>query len=783
MDIGHLTTLQKLDLSGWSSLTALPASVTKLSRLEQLVLAGCRGVFTPPTIPGMRSRCQPTAADLPPLHVLQCLTHLNVSECGSLSPLPDMLPAFDMLQELDLTGCYCWTSCALAQLTALEKLRVDNCELLIELDVSGCTRLSRLDFAGCSQLKQLKASSRGLQDIFSSLEALTQPSSSSSSLAAASSTAVPKLKVLDLTGCSSLTQLPDSIFLLSDPLVQLSVRGYSSLISTEAWPSKISQLTNLTVLDVSGCMEMASSSQLPDLSGLQALVELGIGGWDAALSQLPELLHLRTGLRRLSLAGCTTLAAVPEAISKLVGLAELDLSGCSSLRAIPESVGNLRALTRLDLSSCSSLQGLPHNLEQLSLQELDLSGCSALHGWDQALKTMQNALGKYLAQCAIATALWHGMWILRIAPILPVVVWMQQYFKIWPMAHSFGDWRFDPQGTAAWFKGEGLCKDILLIVLDAQFRLQIILKLATQQDTMLSTLERMSWLVLLLATATFLAFIQPPGGYKDYQVLVTGPAACSATGSYSAPAAAPAQAYNISGLLTSNTSGTSTVTAAATMPGNEGLTHPHQLCALYLFFFFDTLSFCLSLGCVMVIVVLSMPRMQQQDDEFEAGRFWLLLLATWGLLYFAVVSGFIAFVCSAVAVFEGWRLLTIPFSICCLLLFLGLWVMAKRFFRDIFPSWAVVRKGLSIWNRDKQLRRVQDVEMAELVMSERFWERAGAAMQAAVSRGTRQPAGQLSAAADGLHAAASRLERIPLLERPAATSDAAGTPVFSATSQ
>lgn len=173
-----------------------------------------------------------------------------------------------------------------------------------------------------------------------------------------------------------------------------------------------------------------------------SLVELGIGGWDAAVSQLPELLHLRTGLRRLSLAGCTTLAAVPEAISNIVGLAELDLSGCSSLRAIPESVGDLRALTRLDLSSCSSLQGLPGNLEQLSLQELDLSGCSALYGWDQALKTMQNALGALrdfnaLAQRVGIAARSEGMpyhpmpgrWrTMRVLVMLTCVVQMQETF-------------------------------------------------------------------------------------------------------------------------------------------------------------------------------------------------------------------------------------------------------------------------------------------------------------------------------------------------------------------
>jgi hypothetical protein len=40
-------------------------------------------------------------------------------------------------------------------------------------------------------------------------------------------------------------------------------------------------------------------------------------------------------------------------------------------------------------------------------------------------------------------------------------------------------------------------------------------KLAQQQEPMLTTLERMSWLVVLLATATFIAYLQPPGGFYD----------------------------------------------------------------------------------------------------------------------------------------------------------------------------------------------------------------------------------------------------------------------------
>lgn len=47
---------------------------------------------------------------------------------------------------------------------------------------------------------------------------------------------------------------------------------------------------------------------------------------------------------------------------------------------------------------------------------------------------------------------------------------------------------------------------------------------------MLTTLDRMSWLMVLLATATFIAYLQPPGSYdSEGQVRVTDMAACSAT--------------------------------------------------------------------------------------------------------------------------------------------------------------------------------------------------------------------------------------------------------------
>eukprot|EP00775_Hariotina_reticulata_P008139 gene8139-8333_t len=166
----------------------------------------------------------------------------------------------------------------------------------------------------------------------------------------------------------------------------------------------------------------------------------------------------------------------------------------------------------------------------------------------------------------------------------------------------------------------------------SQAQKKVVHKLATEQDVMLTTLERLSWLVLLLATATFIAVLQPPGGFNVVS---------------------------------------------------------HQDYALFWCFVFDGLSFSLSLGCVMMIVALSMPRIQCQDDDYEAGRLWWLLFATWGLFYPAVVCGFAAFTASGLAMFDKWG-----------------------FFKDIFPGGMALRKGLP-WSGKGDRLREPDPELGQ----------------------------------------------------------------------
>jgi hypothetical protein len=121
-------------------------------------------------------------------------------------------------------------------------------------------------------------------------------------------------------------------------------------------------------------------------------------------------------------------------------------------------------------------------------------------------------------------------------------------------------------------------------------------------------------------------------------------------------------------------------------------TRDGQLCALFVFFLLDTLSFSCSLGCIVVIVAISMPRRAYADEELEVGRFWLLLMAAWALLYVAVASGFGAFVASARAVYSQFWVLVVPLGLGVVLLALGVLVLWKRL-RGLFPGGRAVLKA------------------------------------------------------------------------------------------
>lgn len=345
-------------------------------------------------------------------------------------------------------------------------------------------------------------------------------------------------------------------------------------------------------------------------------------------------------LEELDLSGCAELKQLPEDLGALSGLKLLDISVCRNLQQLPSSFSGLTSLQELNMNGCCSISRLP-SLEQLKkLKQLDLSGCSALARLPRSLGSLTALKVLKLADCTALKELPESCARQKFTAVLKTLE--LEGCGIVKGGSSLGAGTFSEKWHDSTPAGEKVKQ-----VLTKQRHAAAVMKLATQQEPMLTTLERMSWLVVLLATATFVAYMQPPGG----------------------------------------TEGNKWETHAGSCSGPD-----IRPCALLLFFVLDGLSFGLSIGCVMTIVVVSMPRLQWDDNQAEAGRFYLLMMATWLLLYLAVITGFGAFLFSGLAVHAKKAVVVAPLIPGMFLLILGAMVLAGRFV-TLFPGWSALKKA------------------------------------------------------------------------------------------
>ncbi|KAF8038740.1 hypothetical protein BT93_B1326 [Corymbia citriodora subsp. variegata] len=155
--------------------------------------------------------------------------------------------------------------------------------------------------------------------------------------------AAKRLKVLDLSQCSSLKELPTSIG---------SLRKLEKLIGINCYSSR----------EITHSVGNLSSLQHLNLKGCESLIEL------------PSSIGKLFSLQHLNLEGCKSLRELPSSIGDLSSLQHLNLAGCESLRELPSSIGNLSSLQHLGLAYCQSLRELPSSIGNLSsLQHLDLA--------------------------------------------------------------------------------------------------------------------------------------------------------------------------------------------------------------------------------------------------------------------------------------------------------------------------------------------------------------------------------------------------------------------------
>jgi hypothetical protein len=350
------------------------------------------------------------------------------------------------------------------------------------------------------------------------------------------------------------------------------------------------------------------------------------------ISDVPEQLFNLPKLKYLSLRDCKQLKALPGSVSSLTELQRLQPEDCTQLERLPDSMNRLRQLRKLALDNWSGLAALPEVFGELTaLTYLSLDGCSGLAQLPESLRQLTEPHAKVPGRRSTASS--AGFCGIASPPMVKdenareQVKPLQLSLKGCSSLLQLADTEMPPQQQV--LKVLQLQQQLReqqqqqlweqqqqQLLRQRQQQLKAIQQLTTQQDTMLTTLERMSWLAVLLATATFVAYMSPPGGAVKGQVLVSNISVCSDWQS-----------------KPEDDSGASI-----------------RSCALLVFFVLDGLSFGFSLGCVMMITIMSMPRIRYDDDDLEAGRFWLLLLFTWVLLYVAVVTGFFAFIASGVAV-------------------------------------------------------------------------------------------------------------------------------------
>ena len=149
--------------------------------------------------------------------------------------------------------------------------------------------------------------------------------------------------------------------------------------STSLTLFQISKFKLLRVLSLSQCSDI---EELPDsLSNRKHLRSFELS--NTCIEKLPEPTRSLYNLQILKLVNCTHLKELPSTLHKLVNLRVLSLSHCFGLTEVPNSVDDLKQLLSLDLSQ-TGIKKLPDstclisNLQILKLNKLSIVGGAAL---------------------------------------------------------------------------------------------------------------------------------------------------------------------------------------------------------------------------------------------------------------------------------------------------------------------------------------------------------------------------------------------------------------------
>ncbi|XP_050145799.1 disease resistance protein RPV1-like isoform X1 [Malus sylvestris] len=197
------------------------------------------------------------------------------------------------------------------------------------------------------------------------------------------------LQVIDLRGCSNLTEVPNLSGSLK--IVEINLGRCRSLVEI---PSYFQHLDKLTHLELRDCTRLG---YLPEMPGNIRYLDLRGSG----IKELPESVWSNENIAYLNLRQCEDLKKLPSSRCKLKNLEKLDLNSCSKFENFPEILEPMEHLKSLSLIH-TAVTEVPSSICNLKyLESLDLTKCSRFSKFHEILKPMERLVSLCLQDTAV----------------------------------------------------------------------------------------------------------------------------------------------------------------------------------------------------------------------------------------------------------------------------------------------------------------------------------------------------------------------------------------------
>ena len=199
------------------------------------------------------------------------------------------------------------------------------------------------------------------------------------------------LKLLDLSGCYNLLSIPDEILKLKDLKIKNGdiISRASEVVFIEVPPWRITP-------KVFSKIRTAKEKKIKQLI-IRQIPPTGFGERPQEF-EVPDEIKDCHELKLLSITG--NISSVASWIRNMSTLCSLTVNYSRILTSLPESIGNLSNLTSLDLSYCSNLVTLPSSIGNLSqLFLLNLSESLHLVSLPESIGNLSNLTSLKLSGC------------------------------------------------------------------------------------------------------------------------------------------------------------------------------------------------------------------------------------------------------------------------------------------------------------------------------------------------------------------------------------------------